>query len=220
MPLKDRPNMAEEIAEYISEKIIRLELAPGARILETKIAEELDVSRSPIRESLRILEKYQLVELIPRKGARVKEMTPEYIANLFDIMIELVGLIARLCCQNRNPDELARMVEFEKEAYISAGKKHLQGYYDALYNFALVALKAARNPLLAQMIQDWLPGFRRAYYFFLSHSPFNLSESAKMFHEVIRHFVDKNYETAEKKVKAYTRMEKDRVLEILNRYLN
>ena len=75
MTFKVSSSLSEQIAEYISDRIIRMEIKPGERILETNIAKEFGVSRSPIREALRILEKTRLLELIPRRGARVAEMS-------------------------------------------------------------------------------------------------------------------------------------------------
>ena len=76
-------NLPEILTRDISEKIIRNELKPGERILETKIAAEMGVSRSPVRESLRMLEKNRLVELIPRKGARVTDLSVEAVLEAF-----------------------------------------------------------------------------------------------------------------------------------------
>ncbi|MFW6284555.1 MAG: GntR family transcriptional regulator, partial [Desulfosalsimonas sp.] len=63
--------LAEQIAAYLEDRIIRLEIKPGQRIREAAVAEELGVSRSPVREALRILENNLVVEIIPRRGARV-----------------------------------------------------------------------------------------------------------------------------------------------------
>jgi DNA-binding GntR family transcriptional regulator len=220
MSFKHRKNMAEEIAHYLSEKIIRLDIKPGDRILEAKVAEELHVSRSPVREAIRILEKFHLVELMPRRGVRVKEITPDYIHCLFDIMTELLGLITRLSCQNRSDDDLIQLIQMEEKAHTYALEKNTRGYYESLYEYALITLKASKNPLLAQMIKDFLPGFRRAYFVFLSYSPYNLIESSKMFREINQHIIDSDYSTAEEKVKRYTTLEKKRILDILRRHMN
>jgi len=220
MPIKNRQNMAEEIAEYLSEKIIRLELAPGERILEAKVAEALQVSRSPVREAIRILEKYHLVELMPRRGVRVRDITPEYIRCLFDIMTELLGLITRLSCQNRTDDELIQLMQIEEKAQAYAVEENTRGYYESLYEYALITLKASKNPLLAQMIKDFLPGFRRAYFIFLSYSSYNLHESSKMFREYNQDIIEGNYQIAEQKVKEYSNLEKNKILDILHQHMN
>ena len=216
MSLKNRQNMAEEIATYLSEKIIRMELTPGERILEAKIAEELAVSRSPVREALRILEKYQLIELIPRRGGRVKEMTPEYIRCLFEVMSELLGLITRLCCKNRTDTHLVQLVRIEEKALTCAQEQNARGYIENIYDYVLLTLQAGNNPVLAQMINDYIPGLRRAYFLSLTNRSYNLCENAKKFREIHQHIVDGQTEIAEQKVKAYALLEQDRVMQSLS----
>ncbi len=77
--------LSEQIADYIIEKIVCLELKPGEKILEMQIVKDLGVSRSPIREALRVLEKTGLVEIIPRHGARVTRISEEDINAYFDV---------------------------------------------------------------------------------------------------------------------------------------
>ncbi len=82
-------NVSEQISDDIAEKIISLKLKPGQRILESKLAEEMGVSRGPIRDSLRRLERNWLVELFPRREARVTELTEDYINDIFNVLNDL-----------------------------------------------------------------------------------------------------------------------------------
>ena len=84
MSFQNRKNLAQEIADHVSEKIIQMEIEPGERILEARIAQELNVSHSPVREAIRILERYRLVELSPRRGARVTDMSERHVGWMFD----------------------------------------------------------------------------------------------------------------------------------------
>ena len=102
MTFKVSSGLAEQITEYISDKIIRMEIKPGERVLEINIAKELGVSRSPITEALRILEKTRLVELIPRKGARVTEMSENFIEQLIYLNNQLKILINKLLDNSDN----------------------------------------------------------------------------------------------------------------------
>lgn len=95
MAFKTSENLSDRIATYLSEKIIRLKLAPGERILEQSISDELGVSRSPIREAIRVLEKKGLVEIVPRCGARVSRVTETLIAGYADVLEVLYGLVVR-----------------------------------------------------------------------------------------------------------------------------
>ncbi len=103
MPRK-KPSQSRSL-NYVSDKIIRSELKPGEKIQEEKLAEELGVSRSPVRESLRILEKARLVEVVPRHGARVTEMTATFVEYLFDILGELYALGARRFAERSTEDD-------------------------------------------------------------------------------------------------------------------
>ena len=71
MPLEQAHSLSEQIAKHISEQIIRGELVEGERIQELRIASELDVSRGSVREALLLLERTQLIEIFPRRGAIV-----------------------------------------------------------------------------------------------------------------------------------------------------
>ena len=113
MKILKRQNLAEDIAEYLAEKIISMELKPGEQIREAKTKEEFNVSNGPVREAFQILEKYHLVEIIPRKGVRVSEMTSDFIRNLFEVVIELTGFIVRRLCENRTEEELENLLELD-----------------------------------------------------------------------------------------------------------
>jgi len=162
--LKKAANLSEQIADYITDKIIRMEIRPGERIMETNIAEELEVSRSPIREALRILEKNRLVELIPRRGARVTELSKSYIANLCDVLTALFSLLVRQCVENGSESELRAIDKAAKKSRDCIVKADVYGYYTSLFDFAVAALKATHNPLLQQMFQELLPNVRRIIY--------------------------------------------------------
>jgi len=89
MDFKSPQNISEQISTDIAEKIITLKLKPGQRILESQLAEEMGVSRGPIRDALRKLERSCLVELSPRREARVTELTEDYINDIFNVLNDL-----------------------------------------------------------------------------------------------------------------------------------
>ena len=77
MNLEEADSLSEQIAKYISEQIISGELVEGERIQELRIAKELDVSRGSVREALLLLERSYLIEIFPRRGAIVSEMSAQ-----------------------------------------------------------------------------------------------------------------------------------------------
>jgi len=220
MAVPIKRNLAEDIADYLTEKIVQMEIQPGERITEIKIREIFDVSASPVREALINLEKKHLVELIPRRGAKAAEISPAFIGNLYDILAELGGLFARRTCEDRTDHELDWYREMVSKTVDCARNEDIIGYVEAIRAIVLFGLEASRNPLLAGMIREWIPSFQRANFLYLSHSSFNLEDHVTSFQELLKHVVDGNVEMAERVVKSYFLKERERVLEIIRKYFS
>ncbi len=102
-------SLSEQIAKHISEQIIRGELVEGERIQELRIASELDVSRGSVREALLILERTQLIEIFPRRGAVVAEMSALQVRSLFDMASLLLGQIVHRMAETWRSHEAERI---------------------------------------------------------------------------------------------------------------
>jgi len=87
--------LAEQIAERISLSIATGDYAPGDRIREEAIAEQLEVSRGPVREALRILERDAVVRIQPNRGAHVTQLSIKEVGDLFEIRRDLIGAMVR-----------------------------------------------------------------------------------------------------------------------------
>ena len=210
-------NLAGQIAQYVAEKIIQLELKPGERILEAKISEEFGVSRGPVREALRILEKNRLVELIPRRGARVTEMSASYIEWLYDILEELYALTARKFIENCSEKDRRMLQSALKKIEESAKKNDITGYFNAIFEYALAGLKGAKNPLLEQMLIDLWPSNRRVQFASLSCRAEDLKKNAVFFQQTTRYVEDGNTRKASQTIRDYARNEKALALKMLNK---
>ena len=79
----DQKLLSRKVADWLASRIISGEFAPGERLYETRIAAEAEVSRSPVREALRLLAGEGLVELVPRLGAQVASMSPADATNVY-----------------------------------------------------------------------------------------------------------------------------------------
>ena len=87
--------VAEQVAATLRDRIVKGELAPFDRIVERRLSAELNVSRTPIREALKLLEADGLIEITLHRGAIVSEYRPEEAFLLFDVIAMLEGLAAR-----------------------------------------------------------------------------------------------------------------------------
>ena len=153
--------LSVEIARHIRESIIRGELAAGEKINETRITRELSLSRSPVREALRILEAEGLVTLEPHRGAHVRPLSEADLEEIFDVrlMIESHGLrrdVHRVTAEAIAP--LCRAVEDARAALAVAD---LGGWHHASLRFhdGLVALAA--NRLLTRLHEELKTSLRR-----------------------------------------------------------
>ncbi len=104
-------SLPEQIAAQLSERIVSGAYTPGQRIMEQAIAEEFEVSRGPVREALRLLEKEGLVMILPRRGAQVTNPTIEEVNEIFDIRAMLNGLRDRLIAESAQRESLIPVLE-------------------------------------------------------------------------------------------------------------
>jgi DNA-binding GntR family transcriptional regulator len=209
-------NLPEQLAREISDKIIRNVLKPGERILEAQLAQEMGVSRSPLREALRILEKQKLVELTPRKGARVTPISTAHIEWFYDIFEALYGLVARKAAENADDRDREALQHALRNIEAAAAAHDIDAYYDGIFAFAAVGLKAARNPLLEALMKDLGPSNRRIQYASLSSRAGELETNKRFFQEMQAHLAAGETAGVEKAVKAYARNEKAFALKIAN----
>lgn len=99
----------EQIAAKVGDRIIDGQLAPGARVGEQELADEFSVSRGPIREAIRILEREGLVAVLARRGAVVASLSAQDLHEVFEIRAGLVDIALRKIAQTRPPELLSAM---------------------------------------------------------------------------------------------------------------
>ncbi|MFZ5571319.1 MAG: GntR family transcriptional regulator [Thermodesulfobacteriota bacterium] len=208
-------NLSDIVVAEISEKIIRNELKPGERILETKLAEELGVSRSPIREALQLLGKNKLVEIIPRKGARVTEITPENVDWFYDIFEALYGMVARRATERATEKDFQALGTALEKIECAAREENVEKYYDGIFEFAAVSMKAARNPMLKQTLLELWPYNRRIQYASLSYRKADLEKNKVFFQRMAKYASEGKPEEAVRTIQDYARNEKTFALKML-----
>jgi len=106
-------SLPEQIAAQLSRRIVSGAYAPGQRVLEQAIAAEFAVSRGPVREALRLLERDGLVTILPRRGAQVTNLSADEVREIFDIRAALNGLRDRQLAEH--PERLSLLPAIENE---------------------------------------------------------------------------------------------------------
>lgn len=116
-----RPLQGQSAYERLCEDIRRGLLKPGARLLETEIAERLHISRTPVREAIRRLESEGLVDHLPRTGAVVRRLEYPEIMELYEMRTVLEGTAARLAARAASPVELEELKSINAEMAAATG---------------------------------------------------------------------------------------------------
>ena len=97
------------VGDRLRQWIINGQLQPGTRLVETTLAAQLGTSRGPVREAIRMLEHEGFVTVLPRRGARVVEVSVEGALDIYDLRIALEGVASRLAAQRRSADDVERI---------------------------------------------------------------------------------------------------------------
>lgn len=150
----ERRALYEAVADELRRRIYSDRLRPGAAVDERALCAELGVSRTPLREALKVLAREGLVELVPGRGARVRRLDPEELDALFPVMAVLEGLAAGEAARRCGREELERLeaLHAELEAHAAAGD--VDAYYAANHRFHQALQELAGNPWLLRLIGE------------------------------------------------------------------
>jgi len=137
------------VKELLLERIMRGEVQPGERLVETRIAQELGTSQAPVREALRDLELLRLVESEPFRGARVRAVSLEEMAEIYPVRAALEEVAAREAARRLDPAadaSLAAEVEAMRAAAVE-GDLHRQVEHDVRFHRLIVEASGNRTLL-------------------------------------------------------------------------
>ena len=164
MPLMNGNRLSERLRESIEEEIATGKLLPGTRLDEVDLATRFGVSRTPIREALRLLLGEGLVETRPQRGAVVAQATPQRLIEMFEVMAELEGMCARLAARRLSDGELAEIEAAHDACRGSAAARDADAYFYANERFHYAIYAASHNTFLfeqASALQRKLRPYRR-----------------------------------------------------------
>ena len=157
-----RSNLREQIKDVILQRIVTGAYPPGARLVETRIAQELGVSQAPVREALRDLEQLGCIVHEPFRGCSVRAFSAEELLEAFPVRAALEALAARLAAERMTEDELLRLAEMLETMRDAArrGDAHDQSQANASFHATIV--RAARNATLERQ-WSFLEPYSRTY---------------------------------------------------------
>src|SRR5919202_6686418 len=107
--LQEHPSLQEKVYDHLKQAILAGEIQPGERLLETRLAKSLGVSRIPVREAIRKLEREGLIVAFPRRGVYASSLSPRDVDEVYAVRAVLEGLAARLAAEHRTEEQLGRL---------------------------------------------------------------------------------------------------------------
>lgn len=152
--MPERKSLGQHVFENLKQAIIRGDVSPGKRLVETRIADALGISRTPVREAIHKLEREGLLEKLPRGGFSVMGATREDIEETFGIRSVLESYAARLAAMKHKESELAPLEKKISEYQIYLDQGHLEELPRVNTEFHDLLYALSRSPRLIKMIND------------------------------------------------------------------
>jgi len=146
----------EEVAELLRQRIFKRELEPGSWIDELKLAEEYGISRTPLREALKVLAAEGLVTMKVRRGAYVTEVSEEDLANVYHLLSLLESDAAGVVATQATDVQLQELQALHKqlEAAARPGRIDRERFFELNEQFHMRLLEIANNRWRDQMVAD------------------------------------------------------------------
>jgi DNA-binding GntR family transcriptional regulator len=145
-----RPALHQAVATRLRQRLVEGQIAPGSKLNERELAEQLKVSRTPLREAIRMLAAEGLVELLPNRGAVAAQLSLEDVAHTFEVIAGLEGQAGELAAARIGDGELAEIRALHYEMLAAYTRRDLSTYYRLNAGIHTHINAAARNPVLTQ----------------------------------------------------------------------
>lgn len=206
--------LSEQLREAIEEEVAVGKLRPGTHLDEVELAERFGVSRTPIRETLSLLAGEGLVEIRPRRGAVVAQLSPRRLVEMFEVMGELEAMCARLAARRVRDDQLDALEALHEQCAKAAEARDPDAYFYANEDFHQAIYRASQNDFLieqATSLQRKLRPYRRLQLRVRNRLQRSLQEHRAVL-DAIR---DSQPETAANELRGHVVVQGDRFADLL-----
>lgn len=213
------PNtLAEQIANYLAGRIMTGQIRPGERIQEATIAAELQVSRASVKEALYTLERWYLVDIIPRKGAAATQLDETHATELYDVYMHLLMMLARRLCERWTEDDKPRLLKSIDQVLRQINDKHadVSGVVEASFGVMEKCCEVVGNPYLTEALTNFKPAVSRTYYLGSDRYRQDLDQTGHFFGKLTRAVLDRNPAEAEKQVTLFADHQKELIRRALS----
>ena len=194
--------LREVVYETLREAIRNGSLTPGERLMEIQLAEELGVSRTPVREAIRKLELERFVVMLPRRGTYVANLSLKDINEVFEIRAALDGLAAGLAAERITEEELEQMERLLVEIADCIEQHNNQKIVEADEAFHDTLYRASRNERLVGIICNLREQFTRFRSVSINY-PGRLQNTLEEHRQLVEAIAQRNPEAAQQKAREH-----------------
>ncbi|HHV53583.1 MAG: GntR family transcriptional regulator [Synergistota bacterium] len=202
LKIRDYKNAREAAFEKIKEAIIKGHFKPGEKLVEQTLAQEMGVSRTPVREAIRRLEAEGFVVSIPRKGVVVSRADKEEIVQLYSIRAELEGLAARWAIENADEDDIRKLDEAISRMEETAASGDLDGVVQSNALFHDAIAQASKSRILCTLLKTLQDNIQR-FRFQSLHLPGRPEAALAEHKEIVAAIKEKKTEEADRLLKEH-----------------
>ena len=161
---RGEPSLHGETLTRLRDYIVEGHIPDGGRVPERQLCEMLGISRTPLREALKVLASEGLVDLLPNRGARVRALSQHELGELFDVMGGLESLAGRLACESITDEEIAEIERLHYEMYGFYLNRDMHGYFRINQLIHQRIVEASRNTTLRATYANFAGRIRRVRY--------------------------------------------------------
>lgn len=163
-----RPSLTDIAVEQVRRMIVRGHVPPGGRLSEPEICDALGISRTPVREALKLLAAEGLVELRRNRNPVVSLIEPIELTHLFEVESGIVSIAARLAASRMTSAELNRLETLQGRMERHHARRELEDYFDVNQKIHKLVVASAKNPVLVKTHSALLGRLERARLLALS----------------------------------------------------
>ena len=165
--IQNHKPLREMVYEELKMQILKGSIIPGTRMMEVELAEEMGVSRTPIREAIRKLEKEGLVTIEPRRGAYASMISTEDMVEILEVRQDLEGLAAYFAADRMTKEQMTELIEVSNNYNEAVKQGNMESMIRHDTRFHHIIVESCHNKILVQMIeqlQELVLRFRYIYY--------------------------------------------------------
>ena len=195
--IDDQYSLRGRVYNALRENILNGRYAPGENLIELRIADELNVSRTPVREAIRQLELEGLVESIPNKGVTVKGISRKDMEDIYRIRRVLEGLAARWSVEQITDEELKRLQDIYELMEFYTTKGDIDQIAKLNTEFHDIIFSATKSGILKHILKDFQFYVKWARHESLS-VPGRKEEALKEHYDILQALIKKDADASEK----------------------